>query len=161
VKEPIVSFSDFSEERPIADRAAIQELNPHRYEFALLDAILFEDASTGRCVGYFDLAPDAFWVRGHFPEFPLMPGVLICESAAQLSSYFALRTKMLEGAIVALGGLDEIRFRGAVKPGDRLVTMLQRDRVRKNVMFTGRFQCYVKQELVCDGVIRGVAIKPD
>jgi 3-hydroxyacyl-[acyl-carrier-protein] dehydratase len=158
VKAPIVDFSEFDVNKSIVTLEEIQQINPHRHELSLLDGIVFENLAEGRCVGYRDVREDDFWVRGHFPGFPLMPGVLICESAAQLCSYFASKTKLLGASIIALGGLDEVRFRGPVKPNSRLVTMLLKERVRPNVMISGRFQCYVDQELVCDGIIKGVAI---
>ena len=52
-----------------------------------LTAIVFDDVERGICVGYKDISPDEFWVRGHMPGMPLMPGVIMCEAAAQLCSY--------------------------------------------------------------------------
>lgn len=158
MKDPIVNFSEFDENRAILSRADIEALNPHRFELSLLDGILFEDLANGRSVGFCDVKPDAFWVRGHFPNLPLMPGVLICETAAQLCSFLAARSKQLESSVIALGGLDEVRFRAPVRPGDRLITMLAREKVRPNVMIVGRFQCFVRQQLACEGVLRGVVL---
>ena len=59
---------------------------------------------------------------------------------------------------MGLGGLDNIKFRGPVVPGDRLVVMLKRGRVRHNVMFTAEFQGFVKDNLVVDGIIKGVVL---
>ena len=87
-----------------------------------------------------------------------MPGVLICECAAQLSSYFALTNKMVDEGYVGLGGLESIRFRAPVCPGDRLTVMLRKGKVRHNVLFTAEFQGYVGRNLVVDGVIKGVAL---
>lgn len=156
----IVDFAEFDENKILYDLEAIQKINPHRFELSLIDGILFEDFEGGRCVGFRDVKPDEFWVRGHFPNFALMPGVLICETAAQLCAYFATRTKLLDTDIIALGGLDEVRFRAPVRPGDRLITMLQREKIRRNVMINGRFQCFVKDNIVCEGLIKGVAITP-
>ncbi len=158
MKNLIVDFSEFDEYKIVCGRAEIERLNPHRFELSLIDGILFEDMEGGRCVGFHDVREDEFWVRGHFPNFPLMPGVLICETAAQLCSYFATKTKLVGSKIIALGGLDEIRFRAPVRPGSRLITMLKRERVRENVMINGRFQCFVNRELACEGLIKGVAI---
>jgi 3-hydroxyacyl-[acyl-carrier-protein] dehydratase len=158
VKNFIVDFSEFDEHQVLCGRTEIERLNPHRFELSLLDGILFEDMESGRCVGFRDVRHDEFWVRGHFPHFPLMPGVLICETAAQLCSYFATKAQLFDSRIIALGGLDEIRFRSPVRPGNRLITMLQRERTRANAMINGRFQCYVNRELACEGLIKGVAI---
>ena len=158
MKSSLVSFEDFDQSQVLVDREAIAKVNPHRYELALLDGIFH---STEECaVGFKDIAEDMFWVRGHFPNRPLMPGVLICECAAQLSSYFAITTGMVdEGYVVGLGGLDSIKFRGPVVPGDRLLLMLRRGKVRKNAMFTAEFQAYVGENIVAEGVIRGVALR--
>ena len=105
-----------------------------------------------------DISDDAFWVRGHFPERPLMPGVLICECAAQLSSYYALKTKLVDNGYVGLGGLESVKFRGPVVPGDRLIVMLKKGRARRNAMFAASFQGFVDGNLVIDGIIKGVAL---
>ena len=158
LKEIIVEFSQFDVDNPTVSKEEIAEINPHRHELALLDGMLFEDPETGRAVGYKDVRDDEFWVRGHFPEKAIMPGVVICECAAQLCAYYAKRSKLLEDCITGLGGLDEIRFRGPVVPGDKLIMMLEKIKGRKNMLIVGRFQCYVRQELVCEGLIRGVAL---
>ena len=155
-KDPLIAFSDFDHDKVLITRDEIGELNPHRFELMLLDGILF--LNDDFAVGFKDLTEDSFWVRGHFPGRPLMPGVLICECAAQLSSYFALKTEMVDNGYVGLGGLESIRFRGPVVPGDRLTVMLKKGKVRRNAMFTAEFQGYVDQTLVVDGVIKGVAL---
>lgn len=161
LKERIVDFSEFDENSILASKEEIEKINPHRHELALLDGILFEDEPSGRAVGFHDVRDDEFWVRGHFPEKALMPGVVICECAAQLCAFFARRSGLLEDCIIALGGLDEIKFRGPVVPGDRLITMLQKTKGRRNVLIVGRFQCFVNQELVVEGIIKGVALRGD
>lgn len=132
------------------------KVNPHRHELMLLDGICL--INENQAVGYADITEEDFWVRGHFPERPLMPGVLMCEAAAQLSAYFAKTTGLATSGTVGLGGLDKVRFRGPVVPGDRLVLMLKKGRVRTNVMFSADFQCYVKENLVVEGVIKGVVL---
>ena len=156
MKEPIVSFSDFDVNQVLVDRDGVMKVNPHRFELQLLDGILY--LGDDHAVGYLDVKEDAFWVRGHFPQKPLMPGIVMCEAAAQLSSYFAISTKMTETGFIGLGGFDSVRFRGPVVPGDKLVMMLYRKRYRKNQMFTADFQCYVDRNLVVEGEIRGVAL---
>lgn len=160
-KEQIVPFSEFDPNVTIATKQEIEEINPHRHELALLDGILFEDKESGRAVGYHDVRDDEFWVRGHFPERALMPGVVICECAAQLCAYFARRSGLLEDCLIALGGLDEIKFRGPVVPGKRLITMLEKTKGRRNVLIVGRFQCFVDEELVVEGIIKGVALRQE
>ena len=86
-----------------------------------LTAIVYDDRATGICVGYKDVTEHEFWVRGHMPGMPLMPGVVMCEAAAQMCSYHSQRHNLLGAEMVGFGGMDEVRFRGTVVPGDRLV----------------------------------------
>ena len=161
LKAPIVDFSEFDPSRKILDREGVEKCNPHRFELSLLDGILFEDFSNiVRAVGIHHVRDDEFWVRGHFPKYPLMPGVVICESAAQLCAYVAHRSQVYVKGIMALGGLDEVRFRGPVKPGDDLIIMLNRAKFRNNIMIISEFQCYVGQGLVAEGIIRGAVLTP-
>jgi 3-hydroxyacyl-[acyl-carrier-protein] dehydratase len=109
-------------EHPIADIEAIRAVNPHRYEFEMLTAIVHVDRQRHRIVGYKDVRPDEFWVRGHMPGYPLFPGVLMCEAAAQLAAYYYTSQNIGDaGMLVALGALDEARFVRPVRPGERLI----------------------------------------
>jgi 3-hydroxyacyl-[acyl-carrier-protein] dehydratase len=121
-----------------------------------LTAICFEDTQRGICVGYKDLGPDEFWARGHFPGMPVMPGVLMCETAAQLASYYAAKHHCIDG-MVGFGGLEDVRFRDVVRPGDRFVVINHLLRARRSIM-TCEFQCLVRETLVCEGVLKGVAL---
>ncbi len=143
-------------DKVLVDLEGVQQVNPHRHELQLLDGILL--LTDEQAVGYKDLGFDEFWARGHFPDHPLMPGVLICECAAQLSSYFAHKTKIVDSGYIGLAGLDNVRFRGPVVPGDKLLVMLKRKRVRRNMMFSADFQGYVGDKLVVDGEIKGTAL---
>lgn len=157
-KDLIIDWSEFDLERPIADKAELQKYIPQRHEMAQLDAVVFESLERLICVGYKDLTNDEFWVRGHMPGFPIMPGVVMCEVAAQLSSYFVGKYDLLGAKLVGLGGLEEIRFRNVVKPGDRLVIMLTQIKLRKGAVIVCKFQGYVNQSLVVEGQIKGVPI---
>ena len=156
MKNAIVDSAEFDENSLVADLDEILAVNPHRYEMRLLDGVLYLDDE--RAAGFKDISDDSFWIRGHFPNRPLMPGVLICECAAQLSSYFAIKAKLVDSGYVGLGGLESVRFRGPVVPGNRLIVMLKRGKVRRNRMFTADFQGFVDDTLVVDGVIKGVAL---
>ena len=89
-KEPLIPFSKYDVDHVIADLEAIRKCNPQRYEIEQLTAVVFEDMEQRMIVGYVDTSVDDFWVRGHMPGLPLMPGVLMCEAAAQLASYFVI-----------------------------------------------------------------------
>lgn len=157
-REPIVDFSLFDENQLIATKDDINNCNHQRFEMRQLDGILFEDEPTVRVVGFRDTSEDDFWVRGHMPGFPLMPGVVMCEAAAQLSSYFAVKFDMLGCDVIGLGGLENVRFRGSVFPGQRLLLMVQGTKLRRGGVIVCRFQGWVDQELVVEGEIKGVPL---
>ena len=155
-KELILDFSEYDLNHVVADVEAIRRYNPQRFEMEQLTAICHEDPQRNICVGYKDLTPNEFWVRGHMPGMPLMPGVIMCEAAAQLASYHSHRYQLMEG-VVGFGGLEDVRFRGVVRPGDRFVIVNRLLKLRRSIM-TCEFQCFVNQNLVCEGILKGVAI---
>ena len=89
-KKPlIVDESLYDANAPIATIDEIRKYNRQRFEMEQLTAILYDNFEEKKCVGYKDMTPDEFWVRGHMPDFPLTPGVVMCECAAQMASYEA------------------------------------------------------------------------
>src|SRR4051794_37195817 len=117
----LVDPSTIDTSRVVFDREGIRRFNPQRFEMEQLTAIVLVDEAEKLIIGYKDLGDDEFWVRGHMPEYPLMPGVLMCEAAAQLSSCYCKAVGLLETGFVGFGGMEDVRFRGPVRPGDRLV----------------------------------------
>jgi 3-hydroxyacyl-[acyl-carrier-protein] dehydratase len=159
VKDLICDFSEYDLERPIAGLEEIRRYNPQRAELEQLTAIVHHSPEKKACIGYKDVTDQEFWVRGHMPGMPIMPGVLMCEAAAQLASYYVTRDNLFGAdCILGFGGLEDVHFRGIVRPGDRLVIAVQLTRVRRAAMIVCRFQCFVQQNLVCDGVIKGIAL---
>ena len=161
VKDLILDFSEYDVNHVIADQEEIRRYNLQRFEMEQLTAVVYADADRGICAGYKDLTDQEFWVRGHMPIMPLMPGVVMCEAAAQLSSYFAQKFDLLGCNVVGLGGLEEVRFRGTVVPGDRLVVVVQRLKVRRGAMILCRFQGFVREALVVEGKIIGISLPID
>jgi len=159
-KKPLIlDFSEYDVNHVVADLEEIRRYNPQRYEMEQLTAICHVDQERNICIGYKDLAPDEFWTRGHMPGMPLMPGVLMCEAAAQVAS-FSIRKYKLVNDVVGFGGLEEVRFRGLVRPGDRLVIVTRLLKLRRMIM-TSEFQCFVNQNLVCEGALTGVTLPVD
>lgn len=158
-RDLILDFSEYDLDHIVADTEEIRRHNPQRFEMEQLTAICYEDLERHTCVGYKDLGPDEFWVRGHMPGMPLMPGVIMCEAAAQLSSYYSHKHKLMEG-LIGFGGLENVRFRGVVRPGDRFVIACRLLKLRRSIM-TCEFQCFVDKNLVCEGVLKGVALPTD
>ena len=160
-RDYIIDPSEYDLDHVIADIHEIRRWNMQRFEMEQLTAIVHEDQARGLCVGYKDLTKDEFWVRGHFPVMPLMPGVLMCEAAAQLSSYYTQKHNLLGAKLIGFGGLEEVRFREPVVPGDRLVIAVERVRVRPRAMIICRFQGLVRDRIVVDGIIKGVPLPVD
>jgi 3-hydroxyacyl-[acyl-carrier-protein] dehydratase len=157
----ILEFSEYDVNHVVADLEEIRRFNMQRYEMEQLTAICFADEKRQICVGYKDITLNEFWVRGHMPKAPLMPGVIMCEAAAQLSSYFAQKYDMLGAKVVGFGGLEEVKFRGGVVPGDRLVLVVKAIKIRRGAMIVCRFEGFVNQQMVVEGTLKGVPLPID
>ena len=145
----------------IADVEEIRKYNPQRHEMEQLTAIVYEETDRHICVGYKDVTRDEFWVRGHMPGMPLMPGVIQCEAAAQLCSFYVQKHNLVEAKMVGFGGMDDVRFRDPVIPGDPLVVAIQLLKIRPRRMIVCRFQIFVRQSLVAEGVVKGIPLPVD
>jgi 3-hydroxyacyl-[acyl-carrier-protein] dehydratase len=144
--DPHVDLASIDFTKQVADIHALRGILPHRFEFEMLTAIVSIDPVNHVVVGYKDVTPDEFWARGHFPNHPLMPGVLMCEAAAQICAYYTLQLKVVQGMLMGLGGIENARFRKAVRPGDRLVLLGKGTRVRPR-MTVFNVQGYVGENL--------------
>jgi 3-hydroxyacyl-[acyl-carrier-protein] dehydratase len=142
----------------VADQEAIRRLNPQRGAMEQLNAVVYDDPRTHIAIGYKDTSADDFWRPGHMPQFPLMPGVIMCEAAAQVCSFHSRKHDLLGCEVVGFGGLDKVRFRSSVLPGDRLTIVCQMTGLRRGKLITSRFQEFVGEELVCEGEIRGIPL---
>lgn len=144
--------------RVLFDQAAIREVNPQRHEMEQLTAIVELDPERKLIVGYKDVTDQEFWVRGHMPDYPLMPGVLMCEAAAQLCSFYSHRMLPDLKGFVGFGGMEDVRFRGQVRPGDRLVIAAQAVRVHSRQTI---FNCqgFVGPNMVFQAQVIGVPIR--
>jgi 3-hydroxyacyl-[acyl-carrier-protein] dehydratase len=142
----------------LADKEAIRQCNPQRFEMEQLDAIVLFDTQNHVIAGYKDVRPDEFWVRGHMPDYPLMPGVLICEASAQLCSFYMEHSKILPtGDFLGFGGMENVRFRAPVHPGDRLVLVGKATKLhRRQTIFN--VQGFVKETMVFHGDILGMPL---
>lgn len=107
----------------------IRKLLPHRYPFLLIDRVT-EVEPGKRAVGYKLVSANEPHFTGHFPEYAIMPGVLIVEAMAQLGGAALLGVPELEGKMPMLTGIDAARFRGQVRPGDKLEMEFTMDRLR-------------------------------
>ncbi|MGH7214634.1 MAG: 3-hydroxyacyl-ACP dehydratase FabZ family protein [Tepidisphaeraceae bacterium] len=111
--------------RILFDQEAIRALNPQRGLMEHLNAIVYADGPLGRIVGYKEVREDEFWVEGHIPGRPLLPGVIMIEAGAQLASFY---TKKYVGwtGFIGFGGVEECKFRTQVAPGCRMYMVGQK-----------------------------------
>jgi len=109
----------------IYDQEQIRAANPQRGDMEMLNGIVYAKPDEGRIIGYKDVRADEFWVPGHIPGRPLLPGVLMLECAAQLASFY---TRMFIGwkGFIGFGGVEDTKFRQQVPPGVRLYLIGQK-----------------------------------
>ncbi len=135
---PLFDLSTIDLDHTEVDTAGVETVNPQRGAMRHLDAIVHIDLEAGTAVARREVRGDEFWCSGHFPERPLLPGVLIVEACAQLSSYFANTVLGLAGKPLLFAGIEDARFRGPVEPGDRLILAAVRGQVKPRLV---RFDC--------------------
>ena len=155
---PLVDPASIDDSRVLFDRDGIRRANPQRFEMEQLTAIIQVDLENKLVIGYKDVTPDEFWVRGHMPDYPLFPGVLMCEAAAQLASFLTTQLGVFEtGSFIGYGGIEDVRFRGQVKVGDRLILVGKGIRLHRRQTI---FECqgFVAGNMVFHGKIIGVPL---
>lgn len=114
------------------DRTAIEAIIPHRAPFLLVDRII--ELEQGKsAVGELDVRADAFWVPGHFPQYAVMPGVLIVEALAQVGAVALLSMDEFAGKLAFFAGIDGVRFKRQVRPGDTLRLAVTLDAMRRGI----------------------------
>ncbi len=114
------------------DARQIQEIIPHRYPFLLVDRITQLEPAK-RAVGLKNVSINEPFFQGHFPNYPVMPGVLVVEALAQVGAVSILSLEENRGKIAFFAGLEKVRFRNQVKPGDVLTLEVEMTRVRGKV----------------------------
>ncbi|AGE23910.1 (3R)-hydroxymyristoyl-[acyl-carrier-protein] dehydratase [Geobacillus sp. GHH01] len=130
------------------DIQQIQAIIPHRYPFLLVDRIL-EIEEGKRAVGIKNVSANEAYFAGHFPEYPVMPGVLIVEALAQVGAVVLLQSEENRGRLAFFAGIDNCRFKKQVKPGDQLRLEVEILRVR-GAIGKGKGIATVAGELVCE-----------
>ncbi len=117
----------------LLDIREIQEILPHRYPFLLVDRVI-ELVPGKHILAYKNVSINEPFFQGHFPNEPIMPGVLVCEALAQAGIIFAKNTDTsLKERLIVFAGLDKVRFRHPVNPGDRLDLRLELIKQKRNI----------------------------
>ena len=109
----------------------IMRVLPHRENMLLLDDA---ESMEGGAVGHYTVRGDEFFLKGHFPGNPIVPGVILCEILAQ-SACVLLKEVIREGQLAVYTGLNNVKFRSSVKPGDRIETRCRVKRVKHPFYF--------------------------
>ena len=127
----------------------IQAIIPHRFPFLLVDCIV--EIETGkRAVGIKNVTINEPFFQGHFPQYAVMPGVLIVEALAQVGGVALGQMEEYRGRLAFFAGIDKVRFKRQVRPGDTLRLEVELNQVRRNIG-TGSGIATVEGEVACKG----------
>ncbi len=140
------------------DSVAIRSIIPHRFPFLLVDRV--DELEPGqRAVGIKNVTANEQYFQGHFPDYPVMPGVLIVEAIAQVGAVTLLSMDEYTGKIAFFAGIDNVRFKRQVKPGDTLRMEVELKQIRRGIG-SGSGIATVDGEVACKGDFM-FAIAPD
>jgi 3-hydroxyacyl-[acyl-carrier-protein] dehydratase len=131
------------------DIKEIKKIIPHRYPFLFIDKIIEVEAGV-RAVGFKNVTADEAFFAGHFPQYPVMPGVLIVEALAQVGAVALLSCEKNKGKMVFFAGIDKFRFRKEVLPGDQLKLAVEITHSKGHIG-KGRAQAFVAEEIAAEG----------
>lgn len=141
----------------VFDINAIKKILPHRYPFLLVDSII-ELEPEKKAVGIKNVTTNEPFFQGHFPQKPVMPGVLIVEAMAQVGGILLLNEQAdVSNKLVFFMGMDNVKFRKIVQPGDQLVMELTMLKNRRTT-FRMAGKAYVKGELVCEAEMMAAVV---
>lgn len=129
------------------DIKEIMEIIPHRYPFLLLDKV--ESIEENKIVAVKNVTINEYFFQGHFPEEPVMPGVLIVEALAQAGAVVLLKREEFKGKIAYFGGINNAKFRKVVKPGDTLKLEVELIKI-KGRAGVGKGIAYVDGKKACE-----------
>ncbi|HZK54589.1 MAG TPA: 3-hydroxyacyl-ACP dehydratase FabZ [Desulfosporosinus sp.] len=130
----------------------IQKIIPHRYPFLMIDRII-ELEEGKRAVGIKNVSSNEPFFQGHFPGHPIMPGVLIMEALAQVGAVVILSIPEYAGYLALFAGLDDVKFKRQVIPGDQLRLEVELVKFRKT-FGVAQGKAYVGEALVAEGTLK-------
>lgn len=146
-----------------ADVQEIKKVLPHRYPFLLIDRILELDIENLKVKALKNVTMNEEFFNGHFPHFPVMPGVLIIEAMAQAGAYLMIKKAQAEGIegdfTVLFAGIENAKFRKPVVPGDQIIFEIEGINIKKSM---GKIKAVAKvdDKIVCEAVLMA-ALKKD
>ncbi|MGE3164058.1 MAG: 3-hydroxyacyl-ACP dehydratase FabZ family protein [Planctomycetota bacterium] len=154
--DPLIDLALIDPSLCLFDRDAIERENPHRHEMSLLERVVYFDLESGSGAAIKPVRENEFWVRGHFPGRPVLPGVLMLEAAAQLGSFVRKRVTR-DPSTIGFAAAENVRFRRTIGPGTDVLLMA---RLRQNKPRVARFetQAFVDGKLVFEALITGMLI---
>ncbi|MDY0028274.1 MAG: 3-hydroxyacyl-ACP dehydratase FabZ [Candidatus Humimicrobiaceae bacterium] len=133
------------------NRDEIKKIIPHREPFLLIDEIVeVEQGKKIKAVKH--VSDEEYYFKGHFPSNPIMPGVLIVETIAQAGAVLALMMPENKGKIVLFAGIDKVRFKKIVRPGDELILDVELENLKRNIG-KAKGRATVRDEVVCTAEI--------
>ena len=135
----------------IIEAEEIQRILPHRYPFLLVDRVIEIQPPT-RAVGIKNVTINEPFFQGHFPTYPVMPGVLIVEAMAQVGGVAVLAADEYKDKLALFAGIDNVRFKRQVKPGDTLRIEVEVQKIRRGLGM-GAGTATVNGDLACKGDI--------
>lgn len=127
----------------------IMGIIPHRYPFLFVDKVKLSQTGL-KGIGYKNVTIDEYFFQGHFPGMPVMPGVIIVETMAQVGAVILLSDKKFAGKTPYFAGINKVRFKRKVIPGDTLRMDVEIVKLRGSIGI-GQGKAYVGEDLACEG----------
>jgi 3-hydroxyacyl-[acyl-carrier-protein] dehydratase len=150
----LFDLSTIDMDRVVFDQEAIREVNLQRGDMEHLNGIIWVDPERDLILGYKDVRKDEFWVPGHIPGKPLLPGVIMIEAGGQIASFYMRKFLGWDG-FIGFGGVTECKFRQMVEPECRLYLLAQKISERHGRLCS-RVQGLVRGDLVFEAEVMGI-----
>ena len=156
--KPILDLATINLDEVAVSKEEILKLNAQRDEFEQLDRLISLDLELGLAVGIKKQTSEEFWTRGHIPGRPIMPGVLMIEMAAQLSSVmYHLKFNTAGKKFFGFGGVNNVKFRGSVEPGCDFIMIAKTKKLSSRIAVF-ESQGFVNGKMVFEGDVTGIVI---